>query len=271
MTDLDARRVVIELLDEYELQKKEKGYTNTEICTRIIDIYYKYVKKPEFKLMVDDLKKNFMFNEARVEQNKGLEEELGLSAVYDYIADFDFDKNNFNVFTNSLLLNQKLYSRCPNPEFGGTMRDSSVMLYDLNKDVMSASEAKQYLNSYIAKTNEVFRPLEECGIFEYIENCVVIVTDLIKAQPFTDGNKRTFRGLFNLMMKKIKIPPLYIRIEERDAYKKALEKAIVHDDYDEMIGFYYFKICDAIANLDVKKSYISDEQLNCEKVNQKYY
>ena len=135
------------------------------------------------------------------------------------------------------------------------------MLFDLDKEIMSASEAKLYLNNYISKTDEVFRPLEECGIFEYIENCVIIVTDLIKAQPFNDGNKRTFRGLFNLMMKKVKIPPLYIRVEERDAYKKALEKAVVNDDYEEMIGFYYFKICDAIASLDVKKSYISDAEV----------
>ena len=72
--------------------------------------------------MFEDIKLNYMYNEARVEQNRQLEEEIGLGKIYDYIADFDFEKNHFNVFTSSIILNQKLYSRCPNPKFGGDIK-----------------------------------------------------------------------------------------------------------------------------------------------------
>ena len=62
-----------------------------------------------------------MSNEARVEKNTTKEEQEGLGKIYDYIQNFNFNKDYFNVFTTSLILHQKLYSCCPNPEFGGTL------------------------------------------------------------------------------------------------------------------------------------------------------
>ncbi len=71
-------------------------------------------------------------------------------------------------------------------------------------------------------------------------------------QPFIDGNKRTFRALLNLLLKKIKIPPINIEIEETSIYKDALLEAIIRNDYSRIINFYYYKICDAIITLDIE-------------------
>jgi len=77
------------------------------------------------------------------------------------------------------------------------------------------------------------------------------MVDLIKLQPFLDGNKRTFRALLNLLLKKVGIPPIYIKQEEREVYKRELLKAIIEADYSGIIRFYYFKIADAIVSLDI--------------------
>lgn len=81
--------------------------------------------------------------------------------------------------------------------------------------------------------------------------------DLIKVQPFADGNKRTFRALLNLLLKRINIPPIYIELDEALSYKNALFKAIKENDYSDIINFYYYKICEAIViTLDIDKSII---------------
>jgi hypothetical protein len=47
------------------------------------------------------------------------------------------------------------------------------------------------------------------------------------------------------------IPPVYIKTGERDEYKKALYTAFKEHKYDQIIGFYLFKICDSIYELDI--------------------
>ena len=48
------------------------------------------------------------------------------------------------------------------------------------------------------------------------------------------------------------LPPVYIRTGERDAYKNALYVAMKEENYSYIIGFYLFKVCDSIYELDVE-------------------
>ena len=59
--------------------------------------------------------------------------------------------------------------------------------------------------------------------------------------------------LLNLLLKKIGLPPIYIEPEEVKEYKRVLFVAIVENDYDPIIKFYYYKICDSIIELDINK------------------
>ena len=147
--------------------------------------------------------------------------------------------------------------------FGGQLRsdDNDVRLKDVDIKIPSSIEAKKYFNSFasVEKVVEYQNSLVGANICNYIDYCVNTVAKLIKMQPFSDGNKRTFRGLLNLMFKNKNIPPVYITSHERKEYKEALIKAIVDEDYKDLDYFYYYKICDSIYELDVKP-YIENRQ-----------
>ena len=259
MNNEEARYFIQEMMHGYHQRKQDNRLYSMDdfIPENIITTYYEYVIKPEFSYLMEEYKKQFIFNEARVEQNVTPEEQAGLGVIYDYIQNFNFNKDYFNVFATSLLLHQKLYSLCPNPQFGGSLRDTDVIMNDLAVEVPTAEVAKREFNSYIATSNDIFLPLQHDDIFAYINQSVELTSKLIGLQPFADGNKRTFRALQNLLFKKISLPPIYIEPQERDEYKKCLFTALKDKQYQEITRFYYYKICDAIMNLDVGRSEIA--------------
>lgn len=143
-------------------------------------------------------------------------------------------------------------------KIGGSLRtvngQDEVCLRGLDIDVPPAEEAVKFMNSYLRKEkmDEYQDHLKNDNIIDYISYCVIETTKMIREQPFFDGNKRTFRALLNLLFKARNIPPVYIKQRERKAYKKALYDAMKDEDYNELIVFYLFKICDSIFELDVK-------------------
>lgn len=140
------------------------------------------------------------------------------------------------------------------PNFGGRLRKDPVTLNKTDIEVPDASQAVAYINSYNTpeKIEEFKNAVESMDIFSFIDYCVKISADLIKYQPFQDGNKRTIRGLLNLMFKYKNIPPVYIKKDERDAYKDALISAMKDGNYKDLQQFYYFKVCDSIYVLDFR-------------------
>ena len=111
----------------------------------------------------------------------------------------------------------------------------------------------------ILNSDKIFNRLSENDVLGYINDCIIQTVDLIRAQPFADGNKRTFRAILNLLLKKINISPIYIEKYERGVYKKVLIEAMKSGNYEAIINFYYYKICDSIMNLDVNNSLIKDD------------
>lgn len=138
--------------------------------------------------------------------------------------------------------------------FGGQLRSGSVVMHDFSVEVPDANVARDIFNSYLSpeKKEEFEKALNNADIFSYIDYAVNTTCDLIGIQPFTDGNKRVFRSLLNLMFKEKGLPPVYVTSRERKAYHEALEKALVEHDYRDIDAFYYYKICDSIYELDFK-------------------
>ena len=179
----------------------------------------------EMKGRIEQLKKNAKENHSLEDYKKARELEKDLNAITD------------------------------KSKIGGRFRsnDEEVRMNGLDIDVPSSIEATNFMNSFIKPENKkIFNDyFDNPDIFEYINYCIRITTSMIKNQPFVDGNKRTFRSLLNLMFKIRNIPPVYIKQSERNEYKEALYQAMKYEDYDKLYGFYYFKICDSIYELDV--------------------
>ena len=141
--------------------------------------------------------------------------------------------------------------------FGGNLRDSQAILKDATIEVMDAEEAKKYFNSFITTSDQIFEPLLKGDIFGYIEKCIYTITELIKAQPFADGNKRTFRSLLNMLLKKVSLPPVYISANLRSRYKDVLLDAMQNGNYEELYNFYYELIESSIQELALEnKEYV---------------
>ena len=257
--DIEVRDYINLLFEGYKLRKKEDRLyaSDDEITKIIIKNYLELIEKPSFTDLISDYKSRYIFCESRVEPNLSKEEQMGLGDVYDYIQDFNFDKDKFNVFVTTLIMHNKLYKHCGDGNFGGKIRESTAILKDLNVEISSPEEAKRIFNSYIPKNDYIFEKYNKGDLFGYIEDCIKLNVELIKLQPFADGNKRVFRAMLNLLLKKLNIPPIYIEIEERLEYKNALIKAITDENYDDLIQFYYYKICDSIITLDINNSKIS--------------
>lgn len=265
MSDKQAREYIQLIFEAYKKRKNEHRLYEDNVYTTkaIIKAYIKYVKKPKFSMIVDTYKREYIHNESRVEKNISKEEQEGLGIIYDYIDSFDFSKDKFNIFTCSMIIHGKLYSCCPFKSFGGKLRTTTVFLEDTNIEIIDPESARAYFNSLIPKSDELF--MNNDDIIDYINTCIIETVKLIKIQPFEDGNKRTFRAVLNLLLKKLNIPPIYIEKYEREIYKKSLLEAIKNDNYEPITCFYYYKICDSIMTLDINKSLIMDRNESYQK------
>ncbi len=285
----------------YKVAEKNKNLYRIDpdgtIPQKLIELYYKEIK-PDYNSLIYSFKRKYIPNEALVEKNDTKEERQGISLVYDYIQNFNPDKDYFNIFVTGLELHRLLYKPLDDKnnrdyaieyletqslieqakankdinmykeakkkleslnnsicKFGGKLRDddNNVALLGVDIDVVSAAEAKRIYNEYLSdeKKIEYENMLASKNIFLYINYCVKTIANLIKIQPFNDGNKRTCRSLLNLMFKNKNLPPVYITKNERAAYKDALIKAIKDDDYNDVYNLYCYKICDSIYELDI--------------------
>ena len=261
---MDSNRYIIAcLFEDYKRRKNTNELYSADLTIpkTIINLYTKLVEKPSFENIITRYKNNYINCESSVEPNFSQAELKGLSDVYDYILNFDFEKTKFNIFLVSLNIHQRLYKHCGDGSFGGRLRESTAVLQGCNIDIVTPDEAKREFNGYILKGDSILNKQREGDIFGYIEDCIRLNVDLIKLQPFYDGNKRTFRSLMNLLLKPLNIPPIYIEKEERKEYKNALIKAMRDNDLSHIIGFYYYKICDAIVTADIKNSLVSQNEV----------
>ena len=270
LTEKEAINIIKSLFELYEI-KKGKGtlyHPGDEIPYNIINLYMNFINKKDHTIIYENYKYKFISNESIVEPGITKEEIDGIENVYNYIS--IFQKNTpINVFIESFKLHAKLYEKCPHPEFGTKLREDTAVLYDTPYEVLPGDLSTKEFNKYISKTY-VYQPSNKLinslnnktwvdlkvynTIFKYINDCIIDCVNLIKLQPFDDGNKRTFRALLNLLFKQADIPPIYIKKEERDIYKRELLKAICDDNYEDIIQFYYYKIADSIISLGINKN-----------------
>ena len=193
-------------------------------------------------------KKLYLVNEDFLEGHSK-EEKKGLSKMYDFIENYNSDKIFFEIFFR---LHQELFSESPYPEFAGKYREVNVMVtatdnfgsVDYHDIPNEMSKLRPLFNEIIALSKE-----EDMNVFEYIDAAVKLASHIIYIQPFMDGNKRTSRGLLNLLFKKVGLPPVYVDFDDKDAYLLALEKAENEGDYTYLNNFYYYRIGAAIVEL----------------------
>lgn len=264
-TNEEAREYIALLFEGYEKRKKEKKlYKHDNVPQIIIKTYYTYVKKPSFERLVYNFKRRYLYNENKVEQVHSIEEEKGLSSVYDYVQN-KIDYENTSIYDLSYI-HEELYSKTAHPEFGGKYRNQDLYLLG-GKEKLVTGDVELCPYWYITHEMNLLRDevneLVERGIalgknskpdkiLEFISDCVKLKCKLIKIHPFRDGNGRSVRAFINLLFKFANIPPIYIENKEKFKYQEAMKNALVNENFTDILDFYYFKICDSIMALDLE-------------------
>ncbi len=257
-SDKEAREFIALLFDGYQKRKEEKRlYGNEEIPIIIIKAYYSFVTKPDFSRIVKSFKKRYIFNENKIEEVHSREEINGLGAVYDYIQTFE-DLENISIYDLSYI-HEVLYSLTPHPEFGGRYRTMDARLAGTRIELSMSWNIVHEMNDLRPEVNDIVKMGIELRnnfntkrLIEYIDRCIMLKCKLIKIHPFGDGNGRSIRAFMNLLFRLVNIPPTYIEEREKDAYYKAMGRAIGDGDLSEILDFYHYKICDSIIELDIK-------------------
>lgn len=270
MTKEGAYECLKLLFDGYKSRKRKKElYRNNDPIPRIIiETYYYFVDDPRFDIIFEKFKRKYIINENNLEQVHEPKERQGLGVVYDYIHSY-IPSSNLNLFI-ILKLHQLLFSKVDYPEFGGKFRTDTAYLTGgsgvetCSPNNISSEITKLYLESLplFKKGLEIGQNWDFDQLIPYINECIKLNVELIHIHPFPDGNGRTSRALTNLMFKLVDIPPVYVKASEREEYITAMNKAIIEKKYDDIITFYYYKICDSIVDLDNtnKKENVSNQK-----------
>jgi len=183
-------------------------------------------------------------------------ERKGLKKVYDYIFS---DQLNENFDIEIIKKYHKLlFSETPHPEAAGYYRNAparidgaAINLYNWEEIEQALHDANKELKQIIEEANKIFGTYEFEEIFEYINRCIRLNCHLIHIHPFFDGNGRTIRALTNKLFILGGVPPIYVHTAEKKIYNKAMQKAIAENNYEDIYGFYYLKICQSIYELDL--------------------
>ena len=243
-----------------EIEKNEKDYHNLDfIAKNIIKLYCAFSNVTDFSKVTEKFKYDYIEGESEIERNETREEKAGIGVIYDYICQFDPQKDKFNIFVEAMKIHSMLYSECVGKEFGGKIRTEQALLFDTDIEVMPPEEATKRFNAYILTSDSIMKELDQKNVFEYIEGCLKIVVDLITIQPFSDGNKRTFRSLFNIMMKRKNLPPIYIGNNSKE-YSDSLIKAMRTGDYSDLTKLYTRLLCDSIVLLGLEEYEIENNK-----------
>ena len=257
MTQEEAYEYISLLFDGYQARKRKKGLykENDPIPKIIIQTYYYFVDDPRFDEIFSSFKRKYIVNENNLENVHNLKERKGLGVVYDYIQNYEPD-SMLNIY-QILRLHQLLFSKVDYPEFGGKFRTDEAVLAGSGIEVCPSYYIPQEITKLYFETQDLFNQGLEIGktkdinrLIPYINECLKLNIKLIQIHPFADGNGRVSRALTNLMFKLVDIPPVYVKKSEKEEYIKAMNKAIVENNNEDLMTFYYYKICDSIIDLE---------------------
>ena len=235
------------------------------IPSSLIKMYYSgNVKRLDVNAISKRFVERYVENESFIEGVHDKCEIEGLGVMYDRMHKMSEDE--FELFS-IIDLHRGLYSKSDNPDYGGKLRNSQAYLkgsqidlsepYDIFTDLLNLEDVFNNLKTFAIQMRET---QDYSEIKTFVKECLKLKCKLIKIHPFADGNGRTTRCFINKLFEFAGIPPVYINKNEKTEYGTAMNEALryrsageVDDEskYDLITGFYLYKICDSIIELDI--------------------
>lgn len=255
-----AKNFISLTFDGYKKRKRDGSLygIGSEIPQLLIVTYYSFIDKPNFYDIYQQFERKYISNENDLEDVHDRKERLGLKEVYKFLSSFN-ENNWINIYI-ILEIHQKLYSKVNFPEFGGKLREENCFISSSDVSTCPYDEISNELKklypefeNLLAMAKDIKDNKKVDELIKYINMVIELKCKLIKIHPFKDGNGRTFRAMVNLLFKLVDLPPVYVQKKEKEEYIKAMDQAVRNKNYQSINGFYYYKICDSIIELDFNK------------------
>lgn len=162
----------------------------------------------------------------------------------EYLRKLDY-KDAINCITERDLTNyicdlhRRLFSNLSHKygeERGGMYRRGSVALAGTNVKPVEAYYIPQMMDNLSWRLLEILKKNANEGLSnsEYIAKVNECIYEMIRMQPFSDGNKRTSRLLSNILYQEKGIPYVLVPVKEWDNYVNAWSNDDVRE-YNEMM------------------------------------
>jgi len=142
-------------------------------------------------------------------------------------------KDTVSIY-DTLLLNRKLFSHYPYPDFGGSIRQNNTLVVGAKFETVDYHDIYPELAKEDAVIQDYFPRRAELTTSELIMQIAKTHHHITVIHPFSEGNGRTSRAFMNVQLVRAGLPPIYIRVEDKPAYIAALSRADNLGDYDEL-------------------------------------
>lgn len=253
---------------QYRKVRKQLYQVDADIPKKLITLYFSNSERADLDYLKDAFIKKYIKSECALEEVHNSEEKEGMKLMYEYMHTTD---DEFSIYS-ILDYHRLLYATTPYPEYAGHFRNYDVYLPGTGTELSEWSMIWPSIKSLELDARELVKngiKLKNTSsldkLFEYITQCIMLKCKLIKVHPFQDGNGRTIRCFLNRMFELAGIPPVYIKENERTEYHRAMNEANHEGKYQDIIQFYYYKICDSIVELDINER-LRDEKQREEKI-----
>lgn len=170
--------------------------------------------------------------------------------MYDFIFETACD-DKIDIYQLSTL-NKKLFSCCPNPEYGGSTRKDNVLVLGAKFETVDWRDVMPELIKLNDKVSLLESKLDELSRSQIIELIADIHHRITVIHPFPDGNGRTSRGFMIKMLIRYGMPPFYIDVEKKEEYYNALEIADKENDFNALYEYIFKALIRAHVELETR-------------------
>lgn len=186
--------------------------------------------------------------------NEANEVFMSIAGHYDMYQDIFAEpvKETLTVY-DTLLLNKKLFSHYPNPDFGGSTRQNNVLVLGAKFETTDYHDIFTELAKVDAEIRDFFSRRHDISMSEYVKHVVRTHHRITVIHPFPEGNGRTSRAFMNVQLVRAGIIPVYIKVEDKKAYIDALARADALQDYDELYEIVFRLIFRSYVELNLRQ------------------
>ena len=164
------------------------------------------------------------------EKNQNIIEVLGNIEMNQYCLTTEDEIDIFKIKK----LNNLLYKYAPFPEYAGEFRTNDNLILGGQIQPISVDRISDEMTELDKIVNNLISNIEDYSVSDYIDIVSTIHYRLTVLHPFNDGNGRISRAFMNWLLRLKGLPPIYIDLDNKTDYLRALHKIDREKDNAEL-------------------------------------